>query len=503
MVTDVKEKLERSHDLPSMPAVAIRILDLCQQSEPELDEIAKLLSHDPALTAKLLRLTNSPVYGLKSRVSTVSQAVVILGLNAIQTLALSFSLVKNLQQRDLKPANWFWRRSLLAAVASREIAIAVGCLQSEEAFLAALLQDIGILALRQLGEPGYESLSGHAENDHRGLSAMETELFGMDHATIGGWLCEKWKLPPVLCTAVAYSHAPQDLPPDTHPDVARIARIVAVAGLAADIWMRDNTATATAEVRAMSEQLLQVPSATLDQVLQRVTENSKDVAALFDVAIASQEEMTAILERAKETLLMLAIEATRRVSASQETIDQLQSKAKTLEKKAERDALTGLYNRAYFDRTLDECMQTARVGGPPVSLIIADIDHFKAVNDTHGHLAGDRTLAGVAKVLAAQLRARDVATRYGGEEFALILTEAGPAVAASVAERVRRAVEETKFDIGDGKQIQVTISLGVATVPPRAPVGEEALIGAADAAMYIAKRSGRNRVATGELGSRA
>ena len=317
MDADIKERLGRCPELPSMPAVALRILNLCQQSEPDLDEIAKLLSRDPALAAKLLRLTNSPAYGLKSKVATVSHATMILGLNAIQTLALSFSLVKNLQQHDRQPMSWFWRRSLLSAVAARELAVAVGCPQSEEAFLGALLQDIGILALRQLREPRYESVSAQAGADHARLATEEKELFGTDHAGIGGWLCERWKLPPVLCLAVTGSHSLQQLPESTHPDIAKIARIVAVSGLVADIWMRDHTATATAEAREASERFLGVPSAALDQILLRVAENSNEVAALFEVAIESQEEMTAILERAKEALLLLAIEATRKVSDAQ------------------------------------------------------------------------------------------------------------------------------------------------------------------------------------------
>ena len=499
MDTDIKERLGRCSELPSMPAVELRILDLCQQSEPDLDEIAKLLSRDPALAAKLLRLTNSPAYGLKSKVATVSHATMILGLNAIQTLALSFSLVKNLQQRDRQPMTWFWRRSLLSAVAARELAVAVGCPQSEEAFLGALLQDIGVLALRQLREPRYESVSAQAGADHARLVAEENGLFGTDHAEIGGWLCERWKLPPVLCIAISGSHSLQSLPKSTHPDIAKIARIVAVSGLVADIWMRDHTATATAQAREASERLLGLPGAALDPILLRVAENSNEVAALFEVAIDSQEEMTAILERAKEALLLLAIEATRKVSDAQETIGQLESKAKTLEQEAQRDGLTGLYNRAFFDRAIDEYVILARTQGVAVSLVIADIDHFKFVNDTHGHQAGDKILAGVAHLLASQLRARDIAARYGGEEFVLILADAGPAAAAAVAERMRRSVEEARHDIGDGTPIRATISLGVATLPPRSAVTKEMLIASADAAMYVAKRGGRNRVATADV----
>ena len=133
-----------------MPAVAIQILDLCQKDEPDMSEIAKLIGSDPALSAKILRLTNSPVYGLKCQVRTVSHAICLLGLSAVRPLALSFSLVKGLQARDRKALTWFWKRSLLSAVAARELAAATNYRLAEEAFLGALLQDIGVLAMRQL-----------------------------------------------------------------------------------------------------------------------------------------------------------------------------------------------------------------------------------------------------------------------------------------------------------------------------------------------------------------
>jgi diguanylate cyclase (GGDEF)-like protein len=503
MANDIRARLENCSQLPSMPAVAIRLLDLCQQDEPELAEIAALLSHDPALTAKLLRLTNSPAFGLKSKVSTVSHATMILGLNAIQTLALSFSLVRNLQQRHHQPMKWFWRRSLLSAVAARETAIATGCLQSEEAFLGALLQDIGILALQQLNDARYGSQPADASLDHERLVTAEHEAFGEDHATIGGWLCERWKLPAVLSTAVAASHDPATLPASTHPDIARVACIVALSGLIAEIWMHEDTATATAAARAASAQYLGLPAATLDRVLLGVTENAKEVAVLFDVSIDSQEEMVAILERAKETLLLLAIEANRRATDAQQTIGELEDKARSLEQEAHRDRLTGIFNRAFFDRALDGYIDLVRSKSLPVSLLFVDIDHFKTVNDTYGHLAGDRVLAAVAQGLASQLRSQDLAARFGGEEFVVILSGAGPAEAASVAERMRRSVANASYDIGEGKRIQVTVSLGVASLPPQATVVKEAFIAAADGALYAAKRNGRNRFVAAEMRTEA
>lgn len=157
------------------------------------------------------------------------------------------------------------------------------------------------------------------------------------------------------------------------------------------------------------------------------------------------------------------------------------------------DGLTGLYNYRYFyHRALGE-LEQARSRGDNLSLVMLDVDHFKQVNDRYGHLAGDAVLAGVAGVIRSEKRARDLATRYGGDEFALLLPRTGPAEAMLVAERLRKAVRENLFEAGDAR-IQVSVSAGVATYPAHAS-DLAGLVQAADHALYRAKESGRNRSA--------
>jgi len=139
MSAAVRDKLAKCTDLPSMPAVAIQILDLCQRDDPDLAQIARLISSDAALAAKILRLTNSPMFGLKCEVRTVSHAICLLGLTAVRPLALSFSLVKGLQDKDRRGLTWFWKRSLMSAVAARELATATSYFLVDEAFMAVLL----------------------------------------------------------------------------------------------------------------------------------------------------------------------------------------------------------------------------------------------------------------------------------------------------------------------------------------------------------------------------
>ena len=161
-------------------------------------------------------------------------------------------------------------------------------------------------------------------------------------------------------------------------------------------------------------------------------------------------------------------------------------------RRAATDGLTGLANRRTFDAVLDQELERAARGGDEVSLVLVDVDHFKRVNDDHGHQAGDDVLRRVAGVFASSCRAYDTAARYGGEEMAVILPRTSSQDGVMIAERLRLAIEALP------DHPRVTVSAGVATYPLGA-TDAAALIAAADRALYASKASGRNRVSlTGE-----
>lgn len=157
------------------------------------------------------------------------------------------------------------------------------------------------------------------------------------------------------------------------------------------------------------------------------------------------------------------------------------------------DALTGLYNRRKFREQLEQTLLKTLETRAPLSLVFVDLDHFKRINDTHGHQSGDEVLRGVAEVVRARLREGDVAGRLGGEEFAVFLPETGLAAAADWAEGLRAAVAAARHRI-DALELAVTVSLGVAAWRPERPTSAD-LMRAADEQLYAAKAAGRDRVA--------
>jgi diguanylate cyclase len=184
----------------------------------------------------------------------------------------------------------------------------------------------------------------------------------------------------------------------------------------------------------------------------------------------------------------------QRLTASKQEINELQENLEVVRTESLTDPLTSLANRKYFDQALASAIAEAAADNEAMSLLMTDVDHFKKFNDTYGHLTGDQVLRLVALSVKQNVKGQDIAARYGGEEFAIILPNTVLRSAVTVADHIRRAVmskELMKRSTGEHLG-RVTISIGVAALRP----GDSAqsLIGRADACLYAAKRSGRNRV---------
>ena len=206
--------------------------------------------------------------------------------------------------------------------------------------------------------------------------------------------------------------------------------------------------------------------------------------AVINVQIHS----SAMQNGGKLALIGLVMDVTERTRAERE-VHALQKK---LREQATRDALTGLYNRHYLEETLGRELIMARRHGHPVSVIMGDLDHFKAVNDRYGHLGGDEVLRTFGDLMKRHTRGSDICCRYGGEEFLLILPQMAKDDAVDRAEQLCIAMAATPVPYG-ASAITVTASFGVATFPGDGRTGDE-LIGAADSELYAAKATGRNRV---------
>ena len=192
--------------------------------------------------------------------------------------------------------------------------------------------------------------------------------------------------------------------------------------------------------------------------------------------------------------LQARVRAARRIVELQ---DQLIASRDALEVQATHDILTGLWNRRAIFDILSREIARSRRQGTPVAVILADVDCFKSINDTYGHLAGDQVLADIARRMAAHLRSYDSIGRFGGEEFMIVAPDGHSSCPQALAERIRAAIEATPVRLSE-RDYSATVSLGVAIGGPGGAELQDALLRAADAALYLAKQQGRNRVVAAE-----
>jgi two-component system cell cycle response regulator len=172
---------------------------------------------------------------------------------------------------------------------------------------------------------------------------------------------------------------------------------------------------------------------------------------------------------------------------------QLEESLKLVEEMAATDALTGLYNRRHFNRVLDQMFAESERMDTDLSCVMIDLDGYKQLNDTHGHAVGDQLLSSAGKIISANMRRMDVAARYGGDEFVLLLPHATPEDAARVMQRIREEFGQSSATLLKRKE-PVTMSAGVSSRKKNLPGGSEQLLALADSALYEAKAQGRNRI---------
>lgn len=489
---ELRKKLEACRNLPTPPGVAAQIIALANDPEADMNRIAKVLATDPAITTKILRIANSPMYALQRKTENLRQALVVLGLNATISLALSFSLLKSWRRQE--PATGidyplYWRRALLAATASQVLARAVGVKDAEELLLCSLIQDVGMMALDRSIPDLYGGLG--AQQAHQdAVIAHELDRIGVDHAAVGGWLLERWNFPDRIQTAVAGSHRPEIVPKQAPH--ALFTRCVAVASHIAEVFVDETGERRFGGLAAAAQTHLGIDRERLGELLNDVASVVPDAETVFQTELLGAAS-DVILDEAREALMLRNLKALQTVDHLKGQAQSLEYRTRALEESSRRDPLTGLFNRSYLDAFLAEAFRMANSGSTPLSVAFADLDRFKLVNDTFGHASGDQILVTTANILKATVRSTDVVARYGGEEFILVFPETDYRLVKTICERIVKAFQQTRHDVGSKRDLSVTISVGMATHNDgRAFDAPADLIDAADKALYTAKLRGRN-----------
>ena len=290
------EKVKGCKSLPIMSPLASRILKMCQDEETSASTLANVISQDPGMAAQILFMANSAYYGgARHKVTSVLQGVNLLGFTTIANLALSFCfyrLIKDVKDTSKSGIDHmqYWRRSIFASMAARAIGKHLAHEDTELMFLAALLQDIGILALNEVASDELADLHGQVIESHGELYGLELEHLGLDHAQIGAWLAQQWELPEEFQMAILYSHTPESL--ETPQEFQALVDVVSLSSLIADIWIAPDAKAAIGLVKEKSQGRLSIESEEWGPILDDVMEGIPQIASFFHTKLGSFEEIT-------------------------------------------------------------------------------------------------------------------------------------------------------------------------------------------------------------------
>lgn len=478
MNSELLKRILSCQDLPSLPAIALRVIELTSNPDVKLPELAATIQNDQGLAAKVLRTVNSSFYGLRTPCASINKALVMLGLSPVKTLALGFSLVSSLNEKRVQGFDYvsYWRRGLYTAVAAKTLAEAAGKSGfADEAFLAGLLQDVGVMAMYIVLQGEYMTVMQKTGGDHRLLMRHEMQTLEVTHPDIGGMLAERWKLPPMIVVPVRYHERPTAAPKEH----LELCRCVGLANLVHDVLTNDAPAAELRELYERAKAWFQLDPGTVDGIVKRSAEGTKELSKLFKLDTGEYADVDALMSAATERQKEIAKSA-----PAADTPGELDSLVRDGELV---DPITGVASRGAFNATVQQAFKD----GKPVALAQVMVDGLSALYAAGTDL-GDDTVVTVAGALTRHAeKASGKVCRLSPDVFAIVVPDAAPEGVLGVIEAARGSLARP----GAGNP-PVAVSIGVALANPasgdvRTPSD---LVVAATRALQAAKQQGGNRV---------
>ncbi len=299
---EVIDKLKKCKELPSPPGVAAQIIDLSQNVGSDIDTLAEVVSMDPVLSAKIIRMANSSLYMRAIETDSVQQAVSMFGWTGTLNIALSFSLVGSADHADSEGLDYdmFWKRSLATAVACRKLGEIAKYAMKEELFLPGMLQDLGMLAIDKAIPSVYKGID-ERQQDHRYVCALEVSQLEIDHSAVGQWLLDSWRIPQKITELVGLSHSDDDSV-ETKLD-PKLIKCMRFSGPIADCIYCDEEYKNYMDVAEMAEKEFGLDITDFLTLIGKLTEEYQEMASLFDIDVGDAALLQANADNAKQILL--------------------------------------------------------------------------------------------------------------------------------------------------------------------------------------------------------
>lgn len=501
------EQFANSKRLPTLPAVATRLLGIAQEDSPNFKEVSSVIRTDPVISGKILKTVNSALFAFSPKIESIEHAIPKLGISLIRTLVLGFHLSRHkTHQVELDHIlQRHWRSSLTQAVFAEMIAEELGPKKIESAtcFLAAMLQDIGILAM--ICEAPEDYLNHVLDRfDFPNVVTGERSHFGFCHTDVSTEIIKNWGMDIGFIEAIRRHH--DQMAPNLHAKseaskkTDRLRSILQAANLGAEILNSSRTSASTLDSNLSNwMQFLETEfgfseSQTVD-LLSEVNRRVTQLSVVFDFNIGDSRTADDVVHDAKVLLQEIAIKNQLKSMASEARLEQWPKAAKKkLHPESNElflDSMTGLFNRRYMNQHLKQSIEGCIKKRKPFALMFMDVDKFKLINDSYGHATGDRAIKHIADWLKKNIRQNDAAIRIGGDEFIVVMQSVTKKDFESAANRIASKIPPMP---SSGEDINIRMSVGCVFYQPLRGDTRDInwLIDHADQAMYAAKKSGGN-----------
>lgn len=421
------EEILSCSSLPSLPAVALRVVELTSDSEVSLPELAKTIQNDQGLASKVLRTVNSSFYGLPTRCASINKALVLLGLGPVKALALSFSLIGSIgNQDDGFDYKSYWRRGLYTGVGGKIIADHLKLSTADEAFLAGLLQDIGMIAMHRALGFRYAEVVEASTGDHRQLVKSELSALEVQHPEIGAMLAQRWKFPDELVIPVRYHERPTAAPQGHH----ELVRLVGLGNMAHDALTDSNPGPALKKLYQRADQWFGIKSDDMHTLMRKIAEGAKDMTSLLHLETGAHADPESIVRAAEKQMIDLAQEGAG--AGHSQTLDNLLVDSKQF------DPLTGAVGRTGFDLALRKGFELSTKTNEPLTLVQVGIEGLQRTAGQIGVTAGDDAVNACIMLLRKHFSSLGgVVCTLGGDLFAVVLYGAKVRAAEKAAEEFR------------------------------------------------------------------
>jgi len=481
MNPDVLNKVLACERLPSLPAVALRVLELSQDQQVSYKELAETITNDQALSSKVLRTVNSSFYALRKPCSSINQAIVMLGLSAVKTLALGFSLVSSLSKYKNEEFDFqtYWKRTLISGIAAKCVAAEAKTGNDEECFLGGMLQDVGMIAMYLALGPEYNAVIARCNGDLSQLTKHEIADFEVTHADIGAMLARRWKLPDTLVMPIKFHERPTAAP----QECVKHVQAVALGNIAADVIMSAEPGIPLKRLYSKAEQWFALKNNQVDDLMKAVNQGVSEIARLFSVDVGTLPEHDEMMSRAGKQLESIALPFGMQPDPNSDI-----------------DPHTGLAGRQTFNQNIVGGFEQARGNVRPLAIALISFDQLESLA-AQGPAFAAAGWRAAGELLAPTVQsAGGLLVRFDDQHFAAVLSGLDRAQATRLAQALTQAVQ-TPVKVQPPGMMPVTLSLtfsiGVAavdaTTKDRFNTIDE-LIDVTRQALAAARRAGHNTV---------